>query len=139
MRSLPRLPLVALCVVGGGSATAQGIPLAPGAILHFARGDSVEYLKSGPMYLATGQPGFLFAFHPFVPVEDTVRLRAIGGELWQWLRPKLDTSPTFVVLQANTLRARAGFSVQAGHGYNLVLERHSDAKWYFLNESSPAP
>ena len=83
------------------------------------------------MYLATGQPGFLIAFHPFVSIQDTVKLRDIGGNIWTWLRPRLDTAPTFVVLQASTLRAHPASGIQKGEGRNLVLERRADGNGIF--------
>ncbi len=110
---------------------------ARGTVLRFTSQDSVEFLSAGQMYLATGQPGFLIAFHPFVPIADTVKLRSLGGEIWRWLRPQLDSTPTFVVLQASSLRAN-GPLVQKGEGRNLVLERRPDGKWYFLHENEAA-
>src|SRR2546427_11731425 len=92
------------------AAAAQTDTLAPGTLLHLPSRDSIEYIKSGPMYLATGERGLLFAFHPFFATEDTVKLRSVAGEVWTWLRAQVDsTRPSFVVLQATTARAQPTF------------------------------
>jgi len=139
MRVLRSVVLLAVLIAAPGRSVAgQKDSLAAGAILHFGS-DSVEFINAGPMYLATGEPGFLLAFHPFVPIEDTIKLRALAGAIWGWLRPQLDTSPrSFIVLQATSQRAHPAFGIQGGHGRNLVLEKRADGKWYFLKETKPA-
>jgi len=108
-------------------------------LVRFASGDSVELIKSGPIYLATGQAGFLISFQPFVAIEDTLKLRVVAGEVWTWLRPHLDSNPPpFAVLQATTARSRPTLGIQQAHGYNFVVERHADGKWYFVNETKPS-
>jgi hypothetical protein len=138
MRHIVALTLFAVLATAPSRGSAQAAAPTPGAILHFPSRDSVEFINAGPMYLATGQPGFIFAFHPFQALDDSTRLRALAGEIWRWLLPQLDSTPSFVVLQATSLRAHPTLGVQAGHGRNLVLERRADGKWYFVDETRPA-
>ena len=121
--------------------SALAVAQVPSNVLTFSSGDSVELIRQGPIVLATGVVGWNVDYHPFVPVEDTVRLRAVAGQLWAWLRPQLDsTRPhAFVVLSSTTLRARPTFGISQGHGYRFVLEPRSDGKWYFDGEARPAP
>ncbi len=138
MRDLVALILFAVLATAPSRGGAQAAAPTPGAILHFPSRDSVEFISAGPMYLATGQPGFMIAFHPFQALDDSIRLRALAGEIWRWLRPQLDSTPSFVVLQATSARAHPTFGVQVAHGQNLVLERRADGKWYFVDETKPA-
>jgi len=138
MRDIVGLVLFAVLATAPSRGSAQAAAPTPGAILRFPPRDSVEFINAGPMDLATGQPGFMFAFHPFQALDDSNRLRALAGEIWHWLRPQLDTRPSFVVLQATSARAHPTFGAQVAHGQNLVLERRADGKWYFVDETKPA-
>ena len=139
--SVERLLVLAMAITVSTSSPcgAQAMPQTPGQLLRFASGDSVEFLRTGPIVLASGQTGFVFSFHPFVAIDDTARLRAVAGEIWGWLRTRLDSNPPpFVVLSATTARVQPFFGIHHDNGFNFVVERHPDGVWYFSNETKPA-
>jgi hypothetical protein len=98
-------------------------------------------IMSGPIQLATGTRGLAVQYHPFIPVNESPQLRAIALDVWQWLRPQLDSTapPPFVVFMATTARAQPAFGIQQNHQFNYVLERHDDGRWYLSGEAQAVP
>jgi hypothetical protein len=108
------------------------------AIQHLPSGDSVAIIASGPASVPDKPPGLLVRFYPYSTLKDTNHLRELALQLWRDLQPRLDSlSIPWLVLQATdrTPGPRSGRWREKNYGF--VLERRSDGKWYFLNQSVP--
>jgi hypothetical protein len=109
-------------------------------IIHLPRGDSIELQGSGPAIVPNEPAGLLITYRPFYSLSDTIAVSRVALELFQELIPHFTGRPLFVVMRAvNVPAARRN---QGGYyplsAYGVVLERHSDNRWYLLNESQPA-
>jgi hypothetical protein len=108
-------------------------------IVHLPSGDSVQVQSSIPAVVPNAPTGLLLTFHPFFPLTDSARVRAVAVALFQGMLAHTDTAlPPFVVLRAVDKSSAERIGAYRMSAFGVVLERHADGVWYFLNETKPA-
>ncbi len=108
-------------------------------IVRLPTGDSVLFVATGPIFDPNGDTGLMYEYHPYIPLEDTTRLRPQVLELWDAVRPKAESvRAPFVVLRATTRFTELPVPQPAIiKNYGFVLEKRTDGLWYFLYDSVP--
>jgi len=107
-------------------------------VLHLAGGDSAELQSSGSVQVPNEPDGLMVTYHPYGGAKDTVYLTRTALAVFDELRPHFTNGePPWIVLRAadRTAAERNG----GGHDrfYGVVLEKHTDGRWYRLHESTP--
>ncbi len=111
-------------------------------MIRLASGDSVLFVATGPYLEPQGDTGMMYEYHPFIPMQDTLRLRAQALDLWKVVKPRADSlKSAFVVLLATTryTELRGVPQPHAVSNYGFVIERRGDGRWYLLNTGDPVP
>ncbi len=102
-------------------------------------GDSILLVATGPIFEPNGDTGFMYEYHPYISIDDTVTLRKQALVLWNSVRPKAESLRVpFVVLRATTRFTEAPVGRPAAiRNYGFVLEKRRGGLWYFLHDSVP--
>ena len=109
-------------------------------IVRLSSGDSVEFQATGPAIVPGKAPGMMITYRPFFSLADTLRIHAVALEFFRTLLPQLPGPPPFVVMKAVDIPAatRNQGGVYRFSAFGVVLERHSDGRWYGLGAAIPA-
>jgi len=102
-------------------------------------GDSILLVATGPIFDPNGDTGFMYEYHPYISLDDTVSLQKQALVLWNSVRPKAESlRAPFVVLRATTRFTEAPVGQpKIIRNYGFVLEKRRDGLWYFLHDSIP--
>lgn len=120
--------LILTMILGAGCRPSVGEGIA-----HLPSGDSVQLLEQSAAVVPGEPSGLLIGYHPFVPLEDTVRMQQIAVEVWHAIAQDEveERGATWVVLQARSAPVSGiapGMKMVATYG--VVLERRADGRWY---------
>ena len=110
------------------------------SVVRLPTGDSLEFQATGPATVPDQPTGLLVTYHPFVDIDDTVRVRNIAYSFFKTLRSDVERAGTsWVVMRAVDRRASARTGQYELRSFGVVLERRKDGLWYRMDESQPIP
>jgi hypothetical protein len=106
-------------------------------VVRLPSGDSVLSIATGPIFAPNGDTGFMYEYHPYIPLTELDRLRPQVLELWHVVKPRAESlRAPFVVLRAtNRLHALPIGQPALIQNYGFVFESRPGGLWYFLNDS----
>jgi len=102
--------------------------------------DSVRIIRTELVRVPGQAPGLLIDYASPGGLSDTLMLRQRAVEIFFAIKPRLDS----LQLTALAVRAAANATDSSAIGFHrrlfgFVIERRSDARWYFLHDSVPVP
>jgi hypothetical protein len=108
-------------------------------MVRLASGDSIRFVATGPVIEPGGDTGWMYEYHPFFSLDDSIRLHTQVLELWKLVRPRAESLRVpFVVLRATTRFTELPVTQPtAVRNFGFVLQKRANGLWYFLYDSVP--
>ena len=108
-------------------------------VVRLPLGDSVLHVVTTQLHdTVTREVGMIYEYHPFFPLQDTIRLQAQARVVWQVVRSQADSLHVpFVVLRATSRTMPRGVSTGQALTYGWLIQKQDDGGWLLASTKEP--